>query len=165
MESLTVAQLMKDAGLTPGGFYRHFDSRDHLVAEAARRALVQGSAWTIGADQLRGPRGFTNLVDGYLSEWHRDHPESGCGIAGIAADVARSDGTARSAYSQKVKECLGLITELLDEPDHEVAEREAVLTLSSIVGAISLARAVDDPELSKAILVRAATALKELDSN
>ncbi len=64
-----------------------------------------------------------------------------------------------------MKECLGLIAELLDAPDHEVAEREAVLTFSSIVGAISLARAVDDPELSKAILVRAATALKEPDSN
>ncbi len=164
IESLTIAQLMKDAGLTPAGFYRHFDSRDHLVAEATRRALVQGSAWTIGADQLRGPRGFTKLVDGYLSEWHRAHPESGCGIAGTAAEVARTDGSARSAFSRQVKECLGLLADLIDRPDDEVAEREAVLTLSVLVGAISLARAVDDPELSEAILTNAATALKEYES-
>ena len=162
IDSLTVAQLMKDAGLTPGGFYRHFDSRDHLVAEAAHRALVQGSAWTIGADQLRGPRGFTKLVDGYLSEWHRDHPESGCGIAGIAAEVARTDGSARSAFSRQVKECLSLLAALLGKPDGEVADREAILTLSVLVGAISLARAVDDPELSETILTNAAEALKEL---
>lgn len=164
IDSLTVAQLMKDAGLTHGGFYRHFDSREHLVAEAARRALVQGSAWTIGADRLRGDQGFAKLVDGYLSEWHRDHPESGCGVAGIAADVARSDGSARTSFSQQVQECLAVLADLLDEPDGAVAKHEAMVTLSVLVGAISLARAVDDPELSKAILTNAATALKDLRS-
>lgn len=164
IDSLTVAQLMKEAGLTPGGFYRHFDSLNQLVAEAAQRALVQGSAWTIGADQLRGPRGFINLVDGYLSEWHRDHPESGCGIAGIAAEVARSVGSARGAFSHQVKECLDLLADLLDEPNGEVAEREAILTLSALVGAISLARAVNDAELSENILANAAEALKGLMS-
>lgn len=164
IDSLTVAQLMKDAGLTHGGFYRHFDSREHLVAEAVRRALVQGSAWTTGADRLRGQQGFAKLVDGYLSEWHRDHPESGCGVAGIAADVARSDGSARTSFSQQVQECLAVLADLLDEPDGAVAKHEAMVTLSVLVGAISLARAVDDPELSKAILTNAATALKDLRS-
>jgi len=161
IDSLTVAHLMEDAGLTPGGFYRHFDSRDHLVAEAVQRALVQGSAWTIGADQLRGPRGFTKLVDGYLSEWHRDHPEAGCGIAGIATEVARTDGSVRSAFSRQVRECFGLLADLLDMPDGEDSEREAVLALSVLVGAITLSRAVDDPELSEKILTNAADALKE----
>src|SRR5260370_27126979 len=86
---LAVAELMKEAGLTHGGFYRHFDSREHLVAEAAQRALSQGSAWTIAAAKLGGQRGYTALVDGYLSTWHRDHPESGCGVAGVAADAPR----------------------------------------------------------------------------
>ena len=86
--SLAVAELMKEAGLTHGGFYRHFDSREQLIAEAAQRALTQGSAWTIAAGQLGGPQGFTALVDGYLSTWHRDHPESGCGVAGVAAGAA-----------------------------------------------------------------------------
>jgi TetR/AcrR family transcriptional regulator, transcriptional repressor for nem operon len=161
IDSLTVAQLMKEAGLTHGGFYRHFDSREHLVAEAAQRALSQGSTWTMASGRLGGRRGFTKLVDGYLSAWHRDHPESGCGVAGIAADVARSDSSARDAYTHQVQVCLAVLADLIDNPDRQVGERDAVLTLSVLVGAISMARAVDDPDLSQQILTYAATALKE----
>ena len=161
IDSLTVAQLMKEAGLTHGGFYRHFDSREHLVAEAAQRALRRGSAWTIAAGNVGGERGFTALVDGYLSTWHRDHPESGCGVAGIAADVARADGSARDAYTHQVQVCLAVLADLIDNPDRQVGERDAVLTVSVLVGAISMARAVDDPDLSQQILTNAAAALKE----
>jgi TetR/AcrR family transcriptional repressor of nem operon len=159
--SLAVAELMKEAGLTHGGFYRHFDSREHLVAEAAQRALSQGSAWTIAAARLGGQRGYTALVDGYLSTRHRDHPESGCGVAGVAADVARAGGPAGASYTRQVKECLEVLADLIDDPDRQVGEREAVLTLSVLVGAISMARAVDDPDLSRQILTNAAAALKQ----
>ncbi len=161
IDSLAVAELMKEAGLTHGGFYRHFDSREHLVAEAARRALSQGSAWTIASAQLGGQRGYTALVDGYLSTRHRDHPESGCGVAGVAADVARAGGPARASYSRQVKECLAMLADLIDDPDRQAGEREAVLALSALVGAISIARAVDDPDLSEQLLAKAAAALKE----
>ena len=87
IDGLTVAELMNEAGLTHGGFYRHFDSREQLVAEAAQRA-DQGSAWTIAAGQVGGQPGFAALIDGYLSTRHRDHPEAGCGVAGVAADAA-----------------------------------------------------------------------------
>jgi TetR/AcrR family transcriptional repressor of nem operon len=159
--SLAVAELMKEAGLTHGGFYRHFDSREDLVAEAAQRALSQGSAWTVAAGQIGGRRGYTALVDGYLSARHRDHPEAGCGVAGVAADVARAGGSARASYGRQVKECLAVLADLVDNPDRQVGEREAVLTLSVLVGAISMARAVDDPDLSQQILTNAAAALKE----
>jgi TetR/AcrR family transcriptional repressor of nem operon len=161
INSLAVAELMKEAGLTHGGFYRHFDSREHLVAEAAQRALTQGSAPTIAAGQLGGQPGYTKLVDGYLSARHRDHPESGCGVAGIAADVARADGSARASYTRQVQICLGVLADLIGNPDRQVGEREAVLTLSTLVGAISIARAVDDPDLSQQILTDAAAALKD----
>jgi TetR/AcrR family transcriptional repressor of nem operon len=161
IDSLTVAALMKEAGLTHGGFYRHFDSREQLIAEAAQRALTQGSAWTIASGKLGGQQGYTKLVDGYLGAWHRDHPESGCGVAGIAADAARDDGPARAAYTRQVKECLAVLAELIDSPDGQTGEREAVLTLSALVGAISIARALDDPELSEQILADAAAALKQ----
>ena len=161
IDSLTVAQLMKEAGLTHGGFYRHFDSREHLVAEAAQRALSQGSTWTMASGRLGGRRGFTKLIDGYLSAWHRDHPESGCGVAGIAADVARSGGSARDAYTHQVQVCLAVLADLVDNPDRQVGERDAVLTLSVLVGAISMARAVDDPDLSQQILANAVAALTE----
>ena len=159
--SLAVAELMKEAGLTHGGFYRHFDSREHLVAEAAQRALSQGSAWTIAVAKRGGRRRYTTLVDGYLSTWHRDHPEAGCGVAGVAADVARAGGSAQDFYTLQVKECLAVLADLIDGPDRQVGQREAVLTLSVLVGAISMARAVDDPDLSELILTSAAAALKE----
>ena len=159
--SLAVAELMKEAGLTHGGFYRHFDSREQLVAEAAQRALTQGSEWTIASGKLGGQRGYTALVDGYLSAWHRDHPESGCGVAGVAADAARAGGPARPSYTRQVHECLAVIADLTGNPDRQAGERDAVLTLSALVGAISMARAVDDPDLSEQILTHAAAALKQ----
>ncbi|MGD0604743.1 MAG: TetR/AcrR family transcriptional regulator [Streptosporangiaceae bacterium] len=161
IDRLAVAELMKEAGLTHGGFYRHFDSREQLVAEAVQRALSQGSKWTIASGELGGQRGFTKLVDGYLSAWHRDHPQSGCGVAGVAADAARAGGPARDSYTRQVKECLAVIADLTGNPDRQIGEREAVLTLSVLVGAISMARAVDDPELSEQILTHAAAALKQ----
>ena len=159
--SLAVAEIMKEAGLTHGGFYRHFDSREHLVAEAAQRALTQGSEWTMASAKLGGQRRYTALVDGYLSTWHRDHPESGCGVAGVAADAARAGGPPRGSYTRQVNECLAVIANLTGNPDRQAGEREAVLTLSALVGAISMARAVDDPDLSQQILTNAAAALKE----
>jgi TetR/AcrR family transcriptional repressor of nem operon len=161
VDGLAVAELMKEAGLTHGGFYRHFDSREQLIAEAAARALTQGSAWTIAAGKLGARQGYTKLVDGYLSERHRDHPESGCGVAGIAADVARSGGSAQGFYARQVKECLAVLADLIDDSDRKVREREAVLTLSVLVGAISMARSVDDADLSLEILTNATAALNE----
>jgi len=138
---LVVADLMEEAGLTHGGFYRHFESRQQLVAEAVQR--------------------YTALVDGYLSPWHRDHPESGCGVAGVAADAARAAGPERGSYTRQVKECLAVLTDLTGHADRQAAEREAVLTLSALVGAICVARAVDDPDLSGQILANTAAALKQ----
>ena len=82
-------------------------------------------------------------------------------MAGVAADVARAGGVARASYSRQVEICLAALGDLLDTPDREVGEREAVLTLSVLVGAISMARAVDDPDLSQRILTNAAAALKQ----
>jgi len=161
IDSLRVADLMQEAGLTTGGFYRHFDSREQLVAEATQRAMTQGSEWTVASGEVGGRRGYVTLVDGYLSPWHRDHPEAGCGVAAIAADAARSSPSTRTTYTRQVKECLAVIADLADDPDREIARREAVLTLSVLVGAISIARAVDDPDLSQSILDDAAATLKE----
>jgi len=161
IDNLSVDEIMKEAGLTHGGFYRHFDSREQLIAEAAQRALTQGSAWTIAAGQLGGQQGYTALVDGYLSPRHRDQPEAGCGVAGVATDVARAGGSARASYTRQVEICLAALADLIDNPDRQAGEREAIFTLSVLVGAISMARAVDDPDLSQQILADAAAALKE----
>jgi len=78
-----------------------------------------------------------------------------------AADAARTGGPVRGSYTRQVKDCLAVIAGLTGNPDRQAAEREAVLTLSVLVGAISMARAVDDPELSEQIMANAAAALKQ----
>jgi TetR/AcrR family transcriptional repressor of nem operon len=82
-------------------------------------------------------------------------------VAGVTADVARAGGSARASYTRQVHECLAVLADLIDDPDRQVGEREAVLTLSVLVGAISMARAVDDPNLSQQILTSAAVASKQ----
>ncbi|MFC1408714.1 TetR/AcrR family transcriptional regulator [Streptacidiphilus sp. N1-12] len=158
---LAVAEIMKEAGLTHGGFYRHFDSREQLVTEAVQRALARGSEWTVASGELGGRQGYTKLVDGYLSGWHRDHPEAGCGIAGVAADMARDEGAASDSYTEQVRKCLAVLVDLIDGPDPRTVERESLLALSALVGAISIARAVDDPTLSDQLLADVAAALKD----
>ena len=91
---------MKEAGLAHGGFYRHFGSREHLVPEAAQRALSQ-PAYGPWRPAKAGGGVLPWLVDGYHSAWPRDYSESGCGVAGIAADVARADGLARAAHTHR----------------------------------------------------------------
>jgi TetR/AcrR family transcriptional regulator, transcriptional repressor for nem operon len=82
-------------------------------------------------------------------------------VAGVAADAARASGPERGSYTRQVKVCLAVLADLIDNPDRQAGEREAVLTLSALVGAISMARAVDDPDLSEQILTNAAAALKQ----
>ena len=150
-EAPSVADIMQAAGLTHGGFYKHFDSRDDLVAEAVERSFAESQAATeavmAGAeDPLRA------FVDWYVSADHRDNPGSGCGVVALGADVARSDPRVRAAYTQQVKRYLAQLEELLAD------DAQAAAALSALVGAVLVARAVDDPELSEKILadVRAA---------
>ena len=82
-------------------------------------------------------------------------------MAGIAADVARADGLARAAYTHQAQVCLAVPADLINNADRKVGEREAILSLSVLVGAISMARGVDDPDLSLQILTNAAAALKQ----
>ena len=82
-------------------------------------------------------------------------------MAGVGTDVARADGPSRASYSRQVQECLAVLADLTGNPDRHAGEREAVLTLGVLVGAISIARAVDDPDLSRHILDNAAAALKQ----
>jgi TetR/AcrR family transcriptional repressor of nem operon len=109
VDGISLADLMKCAGLTQGGFYRHFGSRDDLVTEAVARALKDGSAV---ADAIAvNPRStIGTVVDAYLSVAHRDNVASGCALTALANDVARSTDRARSAYSLQVGRYVDLIS-------------------------------------------------------
>jgi TetR/AcrR family transcriptional regulator, transcriptional repressor for nem operon len=155
IDSVSLAELMNEAGLTHGGFYRHFDSRDDLVAEAIDTALAQGSERIQAAAKLGGPEALAAIIDGYLSRLHRDKPETGCAVAALPTDIARTDARVRTAYVRQVRSYIELLAELT--PGHD--SDEAHLILAALVGALVLARAVDDRGVSDEILDSAARAL------
>ena len=159
VEGVGVADLMKDAGLTHGGFYRHFASRDELVAEAIERALSEGSqAVAVVAQAQDSP--LYALVDADLSPAHRDTLATSCAVTTLAADVARANQKARSAYTRQVGAYLELLTKLVSGSTPRARKRKALAALSTLVGAVSMARAVNDDKLSREILKSVADELK-----
>jgi TetR/AcrR family transcriptional repressor of nem operon len=159
VDGIGVADLMKDAGLTHGGFYRHFASRDELVAEAIECALHDGGR-VVAAVANSKHASVAALVDGYLSTAHRDGLATSCAVTTLAGDVARSNDQARSAYTRQVGTYLELLTQLIAGDKQKTRRAKAIAALSTLVGAVSLARAVNDEKLSREILKSAADELK-----
>lgn len=162
INSVGVAELMQEAGLTHGGFYRHFKSRDDLVGAAVELALIQGSERRVDGVAEGGRNAFAAIVDDYLSPAHRDQPEAGCAVAALAEDISRADDRSRAAYSRQVEQYLEYLAGLTSSSDPAADRRRACLALSAMVGAIAMARAVGDAGLSDDILSDTAAALKEL---
>jgi len=159
-----IAELMKEAGLTVGGFYKHFDSRDDLVAEAVNSAFG-GWKRRVDAAKSGGPSvSLAKLIDDYLNEAHRDHPGTGCAFSALAPEIARSDKRTRSLSSEQVRSDIQLIATLLAGKDERTARSQAILAFSALVGAMSLARAVSDEALSREILRTVAELLKKFVS-
>jgi TetR/AcrR family transcriptional repressor of nem operon len=160
LTNVSVAQLMSNAGLTHGGFYSHFASREHLVAEAIGFALMH-SAQRIYLSALKdGARpGYSRLIERYLSPAHRDNPQSGCALASLGSEVARDGDVARSVFSEGFEALITLLAKL--SPEHTPAARRAhvLYVISALSGALVLARAVSDSEASEEILVAAKKSL------
>jgi TetR/AcrR family transcriptional repressor of nem operon len=158
-----IADLMKEAGLTVGGFYKHFKSRDDLVAEAVGSAL---GVWKRQVDAAAGdgpPVTYESLVDDYLSEAHRNYPGTGCPVGALAGDIARSDKRTRALVTRQIRDNIELVTTLIlgrNKKGTGAARSQAVLTYCALVGAIGLARAVSDEQLSREILKTVAQLLK-----
>ena len=159
LDGVSVSELMHEAGLTHGGFYRHFNSRDDLVAEAVDAALADGSRRTAAAADVGGLPALTAIIDGYLSQLHRDKPETGCAVAALPADVSRGEPRVRDAYAAQVQRYLDLLADLVPGSEPYASREDALLTLSALVGALSMARAINEPELSDEILTGTANAL------
>jgi len=159
LEQPSVAEIMRAAGLTHGGFYKHFGSRDELVAEAADRAFAEtGTALRDAIADADDP--LAALADWYVSTAHRDAPATGCGVVALGADVARAGGAPRDAYRRQVDRYLRLLRELQDGDDED-ARRRASVTLSAMVGAVTLARALGDTERSEELLRDVRDAIRE----
>lgn len=163
LAGIGIADLMKEAGLTVGGFYKHFKSRDALVAEAVGCALELWNRQVDAAAAGGPPVTYQSLVDEYLSEAHRDHPGKGCPVGALAGDLARSDKRTRALVSRKIRDNIELLTTVIhgtNETDKDSARSQAVLTYCALVGAISMARAVSDEQLSREILKTVAQRLR-----
>src|ERR1700737_1674414 len=151
LAGIGIADLMKEAGLTVGGFYKHFKSRDDLVAEAVGSAL---GVWKrqVEAAASDGPLvTYESLVDEYLSEAHRNHPGTGCPVGALAGEIARSDKRTRALVSRKIRDNIELLATLIrdrNETDEGSARSQAVLTYCALVGAIGMAPAAPEREVS-----------------
>ncbi len=162
IDGVGVADLMKEAGLTHGGFYRHFRSREDMVAEVVERAMENGrkvfDPITRSKDERRAV--LAGLIDRYLSPAHRDRISTSCPVTALARDVARSNDRARRAYTQSVASFLGVLTKLAAGDRPKARRAKAIGALSTLVGALSLARAVNDEALSAELLKSAAAEAK-----
>lgn len=163
LAGIGIADLMKEAGLTVGGFYKHFDSRDDLVAEALGSALQTWRPQVERAATDTPPLTYDSAVDEYLSEAHRDHPDTGCAVGALAGEIARSDKRTRALATRQISayiEWLATLVREAGEEDEGAARSRAILTHCALVGAISIARAVSDERLSREILKTVARLLK-----
>lgn len=152
--AMTVPELMAAAGLTHGGFYRHFRSKEDLVTQAATAAYVEKvrEMDQIRADSPDGPAARRAFIERYLSVQHRDTAGRGCGIAALAGDVARAetDSPLRTAYVEGIRNMIGKLAEFGERSPDE--EREVLIELSVMAGALMLARASAGDDLSERIL-------------
>ena len=164
LAGIGIAELMKEAGLTVGGFYKHFDSRDHLVAEAVNSAFGGWKRRVEAAKSGGPPASYEKLIDEYLNEAHRDNPGTGCAFSALAPEIARSDKRTRALTSEQVRNDIQLIATLLPGGDKRRARSRAILIFSALVGAMSLARAVSDEALSREILETVGELLKNSPS-
>jgi TetR/AcrR family transcriptional regulator, transcriptional repressor for nem operon len=147
-----LAELMKAAGLTHGGFYGQFESKDDLVAHAAGLAMEESRATWLDAAARSHEDPLAAMVAAYVSTSHRDNKGGGCAIPSLGAEVARGAPEARHTLTQGIERMLDLLEEAAPG-DTAMERREAAMAaLASMVGAIVLSRAVDSEKLSKQVL-------------
>jgi TetR/AcrR family transcriptional repressor of nem operon len=163
-EGVGVAEVMQLAGLTHGGFYGHFASKETLAAEAAAYALMQTTARWSKTFEEAGRQGLQGIVDLYLSPKHRDSPGAGCPIAALGTDVFRQSAPVKDAFSKELMRQIDMLASFM--PGSPERKRKKALTLlTQLVGAIVLARAIDRKALSDEILAAARSALEVPDSD
>lgn len=159
-DGASVAEIMKEAGLTHGGFYAHFDSREAMLAEAADRAGAEAVASSTRVAAAAPPgRALQSLLRAYLSKEHLDNPEFGCPTAALGSEMPRQAAPVRRAATRRIKEMIDVVARQSPDWGQPGAHERALATVATMVGALVLARAVDDTKLSDALL---GAALKHL---
>jgi AcrR family transcriptional regulator len=145
-----LAGIMSEAGLTNGAFYAHFASKSELVEKCIERATDE--QWQQFEKEIASGR-LLDLIRAYLSEEHRDHPDSGCPSAALLPEISRQEPSTRHVYSESVKRLLDAVEpQLSNIPKGPKAREIAIATMGLLIGTLQMARAVNDPRLSGEIL-------------
>jgi TetR/AcrR family transcriptional repressor of nem operon len=144
-----VADLMKEAGLTHGGFYAHFDSREALVIEAFNHAMDRSTErWRKMAEQTPPEKRLAAIVDAYLTAVHRDDPGHGCAITALGPEIARESPKTRKAFAAKLDQMIDMMADHITGVPRKAARKQAISTLVTMAGTILLSRIAGSGELS-----------------
>jgi len=148
-----VADLMKEAGLTHGGFYAHFDSREALVVEAFGYAMDRSTErWRKVAEQTPPEKRFATIVESYLTSVHRDDPGHGCAVPTLGAEIARESLKTRKAFAAKLEQMIDIIADQILDVPRKTARKQAMAALATMMGTLVLSRIAGSGEFSDEIL-------------
>lgn len=148
-----VADLMKEAGLTHGGFYAHFNSREALVIEAFNYAMDRSTdRWRKLAEETPPEKRFAAIVESYLTTLHRDDPGHGCAVPTLGPEIARESAKTRKAFASRLDEMIGMMADQVPELPRKAARQQAIAALSTMVGALVLSRVAGSGDFSDEIL-------------
>ncbi|MEH2541764.1 MULTISPECIES: TetR/AcrR family transcriptional regulator [unclassified Bradyrhizobium] len=149
-----VADLMKEAGLTHGGFYAHFDSREALVIEAFAYAMDRSvEHWRKIAAETPPEKRLSTIIDSYVSTVHRDDPGRGCAVTTLGAEIVRESAKTRKAFAAKLEQLIDVIADQIPDVPRKTARRQAMGTLATMMGTLVMSRVAGSGELSDEILV------------
>jgi TetR/AcrR family transcriptional regulator, transcriptional repressor for nem operon len=148
-----VADLMKEAGLTHGGFYAHFDSREALVIEAFAYAMDRGTErWRKLAEQTPPDQRLATIVDSYLTPIHRDDPGRGCAIPTLGAEIARESPKTRKAFAAKLEQMIEMLAAQIPDVPRKAARKQATAAIATMMGTLVMARVAGSGDFSDEIL-------------
>jgi len=160
IDAVGVANLMKSAGLTHGGFYAHFESKDQLAAEACKASFGDTlPRLKHYVEKMPAGQRLAGLADVYLTPLHRDHPEGGCFAAALAGEVAHHQGPVRAELTHWLGELIALIDECAAADGVKVS---GAAILAQMGGALVLSRVAADPALSDQFLAAGREAIRRL---
>ena len=160
-DRVTVPEVMAAVGLTHGGFYAHFKSKEDMIAEAIKDTFARSSARSRKmVEGLPPAHALSTFVDFYVSETHRDGPERGCPIVMLNSDIPRQSKKVRNAFEAGVKSLTAFLSQNIAALGHAEPDKLATTILSAMAGAVSLSRSVSDKALSDDLLQSARTTIK-----
>ena len=148
-----VADLMKEAGLTHGGFYAHFDSRDDLVIEAFTHAMDRSTErWRNLVEQTPREKRFATIVNSYLTSLHRDDPGRGCAIPTLGAEIARESARTRRVFAGRLDQMIDILADQVPNLPRKAARKRAAAAMATMIGTLVMARVAGSGDFSDEIL-------------